>query len=54
MIFKFKAGDRENPDNFRTLFIQLPYLKTFMAMARNRLSRIAEDNNIIPQEQFGV
>ena len=24
-----------------------------MAMARNRLSRIAEDNNILPQEQFG-
>ena len=46
MIFKFKAGDRENPDNFRTLFIQSPFLKTFMAVTRNRHSKIAEDNNI--------
>ena len=53
MIFKFKARDRENPDNLRTLFIQSPYLKTFMAVTRNRLSKIAEDNNLLPQEQFG-
>ena len=35
--FSSSRLETENPDNFRTLFIQSPYLKTFMAATRNRL-----------------
>ena len=31
MVFMFKAGDKQDPNNFRMLFIQCPFLKTFMA-----------------------
>ena len=53
MVFMFKAGDKQDPNNFRTLFIQCPFLKTFMAVVQNRLSKLAEANNILPGEQFG-
>ena len=53
MVFMHKSGDKQEPGNYRTLFIQSPFLKTFMAVVRNRLSKLAEANGILPSEQFG-
>jgi len=53
VFFIHKKGPQDNPNNFRSIAIQNPYLKTFMSMLTKRLSNFAEDNNILPLFQFG-
>ena len=54
MIFLYKGkGERNVPENYRTIAIQHPFLKAFMKIMYNKIELFLENNNILPSWQFG-
>ena len=53
VVFLHKSGDRSNPNNYRSLVIQNPFLKSIMTLINRRVSAFAENYDLLPQFQFG-
>ena len=54
LFFIYKgSGNKNDPEKYRTLCIQNPFLKAFMATMKNRLDAHAEANSLFPKFQFG-
>ena len=49
----YKAGERTDPRNYRGITLLNCIAKIFTSILHTRLSEWAEDNNVIPEEQFG-
>ena len=52
-FFLHKKGDRTNPNNFRSINIQNPFVKCYNKILTNRLATYAEQNDLLPKEQYG-
>ena len=46
-------GNKDKPENHRSIAIQNAILKTFMSLLRHRIVNFAESNNLLPISQFG-
>ena len=54
LFFIYKgSGNKHDPEKYRTICIQNPFLKAFMATIKNRLDAHAETNSLFPKFQFG-
>ena len=52
MFFLHKKGNKEDPDNYRSICIQNPILKCFCHILAERLCEYAETQKLIPNLQF--
>ena len=52
MFFLHKKGDKEDPNNYRSICIQNPILKCFCHILAERLCEYAEAQKLIPNLQF--
>jgi hypothetical protein len=52
-FFLHKKGSFDDPNNYRSLAIEEPFLKVFMTAITLRLSTFAEENGLLPDFQFG-
>ena len=52
-FFLHKKGSTSDPSNYRSLAIENPLLKVFTWLLNIRLSKYAEDGDILPDFQFG-
>ena len=52
-FFLHKKGSLSDPNNYRSLAIEDPFLKVFNTALTTRLSVFAERNNLLPDFQFG-
>ena len=48
-----KKGDKNNPNNYRTICIENPFLKSFTTLLHRRFLRFCEENSLLPDSQFG-
>ena len=48
-----KKGDRNKPENYRTIFVQNPLLKSFLSVMSKRISEYCENEGLFPDLQFG-
>ena len=53
LIFLYKKGSRDDPNNYRTIALENPFLKVFSAILANRIQSYSEVNNLFPDFQFG-
>jgi len=53
LFFLYKKGSRSDPNNFRTINVQNPFLKCFNKILTTRLTKFAEENGLLPDEQYG-
>lgn len=53
LFFLHKKGSLSSPDNYRSIAIENPFLKTLTALLRNRFSKFTENNGFLPTFQFG-
>ena len=53
LFFIYKKGDKSDCSNYRSISIENPFLKTFMAVISKRLYSFSENNNLLPRLQFG-
>jgi len=53
VFFLHKKGDKKNPDNFRSIALENPFLKFLSNLLTSRISDYAESNNLYPIWQFG-
>ena len=49
----YKAGERTDPRNYRGITLLNCIAKSFTSILHTRLSEWAEDNTVIPEEQYG-
>ena len=49
----FKAGDQENPNNYRPISILTTFSKIFERITYNKIIKYINDHNIISSHQFG-
>ncbi|KAG1714962.1 Protein capicua [Nymphon striatum] len=52
-FFIHKEGSLTCPNNYRSIAIENPFLKTLSSLLRNRISDYVEMNNLLPTYQFG-
>ena len=53
LFYIYKKGDKHDPNNYRSISIENPFLKCFMKILQRRLYTFSEDNGLLPMFQFG-
>lgn len=53
VIFIHKKGPTSDPDNYRTIAIENPFLKAFYTVMTKRVSSFTEGAHLLPDSQFG-
>ena len=53
LFFIYKKGDQKDPNNYRSISIENPFLKAFNSLINKRLYKFAEKCNLLPTFQFG-
>lgn len=53
LFFLFKRGNRSDPNNYRSIRVQDPFLKIFSSVLNERLVRFVESRALLPRLQFG-
>merc|ERR1711867_371958 len=53
IFFIHKKSNRNDPNNYRSIAIQNPFLKAFSSLLCKRISKFASLKNILPTFQFG-
>lgn len=52
-FFIFKKGSKSDPNNYRSIAVQDPFLKIFSSVLTNRIKEFAEKCELFPTFQFG-
>lgn len=53
VFFLHKKKNKKDPNNYRSISIQNPFLKLFSTLLSARLRSYVEKNNLLPDFQFG-
>ena len=53
LFFIHKKGDSKDPNNYRSIAIQNPFLKVFSSLLNNRILKYVNSLGILPVFQFG-
>ena len=53
LFFLFKKGEKSDPNNYRSIALENPFLKVFTSLLNKRLYLFSEMSNLLPSFQFG-